>query len=658
MQIKNSARYGGLALVVAASLSLAACGGSSSDKKPGPQFSSSSEGVASKGILRNAIVHAVELDASGRELRELNNTRTDAEGRYALSIGSSYTNGPVLFRLTADGDTRMVCDVPIGCGNGIGFGGEVPLGSNFRLKAVVPSISANAPVTAQLTPFTTMAAERILRGGRELSPANVTLANEAVSAIVGVNILATEPVDLTSASVGDASEEARQYATFLAGVGHVAYESDRDVSEVVAGLAEGFRTGSMSADAPVKITEITAAVAAVAAAEQVKAHVPLKVTNQVEALNAQVNPDGSFTPVVRVDGNTSELEQAKALVEEARTLAVSLAELEDPLSAFRFDLELAEEVINDNAVALIELVAIAGEAVLGAFEAEELKIGDENKKVALAAFEGESSAELTVSVTESAAGTVFAIHSIAMPQSDDVELQLTIQTSLKLSEFLGEDAVELDGASLVISGRVQNRELTLRLDEIDLAVALQEKISIDPATLQAVTKPRFTAAALTGAVEIAATREWAEAGAAADSGAGEGSEPFSLGVGFRGELEVEFVTLAAGQAPLRDNQVSLKNLGVSGTFSGPQHGTFSARAKLSVDNAASFDTFALLDHEPFIMVADWVEGDALGAVAYAQAEFAEFAGLEIDGARFEIGSFRSDNDPYGTRFWKGTLGKR
>lgn len=114
-----------LALALAASMSLAACGGGggsgSGGGGGGGETGAAAAGVASKGILINALIRAYELDANGQRSAPLGEATTDEKGEYTLTIGGNYNGGPVLFELVTTNDTSMVCDVPAGCG-GASFG--------------------------------------------------------------------------------------------------------------------------------------------------------------------------------------------------------------------------------------------------------------------------------------------------------------------------------------------------------------------------------------------------------------------------------------------------------------------------------------------------------------------------------------------------------
>lgn len=61
--------------------------------------------------------------------------------------------------------------------------------------------------------------------------------------------------------------------------------------------------------------------------------------------------------------------------------------------------------------------------------------------------------------------------------------------------------------------------------------------------------------------------------------------------------------------------VSLKEVALDGEFKKSDDSSFSAKATLEINNAATFDTFAFLRHEPEMWISGGAEGDPLGAAS-------------------------------------------
>ena len=95
------------AVALAALLTLAACGGGGGDSAPAAPSSVTVAGVASKGLLANAIVSAYSVTSGGAKGALIKSATTDAQGNYTLS---GLTPGAlVLLEVTPnpDGSTTM-----------------------------------------------------------------------------------------------------------------------------------------------------------------------------------------------------------------------------------------------------------------------------------------------------------------------------------------------------------------------------------------------------------------------------------------------------------------------------------------------------------------------------------------------------------------------
>lgn len=199
------------ALSMAALLALAACGGGGGSSSSGGTPSTVAvSGVASKGLLLNAVVTAYAVKADGTKGAALGNTTTDADGRYTLTGLPS--GALVLLEVTpkADDSTTMLdeaTDLVV----------PVPAASNFALRAAV-NLDGSGTTSAQITPFSEMAvALAASKGG--LTPDVVTAANTTVSNFAGVQILTASPA---FSQVNGETVAANEAAVKLAAVSELA----------------------------------------------------------------------------------------------------------------------------------------------------------------------------------------------------------------------------------------------------------------------------------------------------------------------------------------------------------------------------------------------------------------------------------------------------
>ncbi len=173
-------------------------------------------GIASKGILKNAIVTAYSVSTDGKKAGKLKDTRTDASGYYTLSIVDY--SGSVLLELTSDSSTRMVCDIPTGC-DGSKFGSEVT--TNINLLTAIPSLVAGDNKTS-ITPFTHLAIQRALASSSGLTKETIEKNILQIASLFNLPPLNdTKPSDITLASTKTESEDAQRYATLNAAIGQL-----------------------------------------------------------------------------------------------------------------------------------------------------------------------------------------------------------------------------------------------------------------------------------------------------------------------------------------------------------------------------------------------------------------------------------------------------
>src|SRR5690606_38086712 len=146
---------------------LSACGGggggSSSDSRPQDPPSSSRAGVVEgsviKGLLKDAVVKAYELNDRGDRVR-VGQGSSDQEGRYSLELSTDYKGGAIEIEVESTANTKMLCDAVDGCGSAL-FGQEIPVPVGFKMSALIPEAPkyAGEKLEAAVTPWSHMAAE-------------------------------------------------------------------------------------------------------------------------------------------------------------------------------------------------------------------------------------------------------------------------------------------------------------------------------------------------------------------------------------------------------------------------------------------------------------------------------------------------------------------
>jgi hypothetical protein len=196
---------------------LAACGGGGGDSGASTSTPTTSTitGTASKGTLKNAIVTAYKIKDDGTKGDKIGETKTDASGQYALPV-TNYT-GAVLLELSSDTNTKMACDIAIGCGEGNAFGSDVSI--NLALSSVLASAQGNPK--SSITPFTHMATEFALSKVGGLKKTNIDSAFSQIQQLFDLP-------DLQNTILADATKtlpqdlDIQRYALLNAAIGQLA----------------------------------------------------------------------------------------------------------------------------------------------------------------------------------------------------------------------------------------------------------------------------------------------------------------------------------------------------------------------------------------------------------------------------------------------------
>ncbi len=197
---------------------LSACGGGSDGSATpvtpvGPGTSLS--GVASKGPLKHAMVSAYAIGTDGIRGAKLAEKETDDTGAYTLDLGT-YSGAVQLEVAVIAGKTLSKDEAT---------GQDVSLPNDFKLRANT-TVSANTGSTsaiqsASITPFTELANQIALDSGG-LNAANLASASKVVFDLIGVDPVATKPLDAAAAPPANATDAEKRYALFNAAVSAMA----------------------------------------------------------------------------------------------------------------------------------------------------------------------------------------------------------------------------------------------------------------------------------------------------------------------------------------------------------------------------------------------------------------------------------------------------
>jgi hypothetical protein len=218
-----------LAPVLLVSALLAACGGgggaggtstappSATTPPPAAGVTTTLGGVASKGPMKRALVTAYRLNSDGTLGAAIASTETSAsDGSYTLDLGAA--SGAVQLVVSVIKGKTVMADEASGV--------DVTLPDDFALHAntvvTAPSDGSKTLVqSASITPFTELAHQIALAAGG-LSQANIGNAAKVVFDLIGVDPVATRPLDANQAAPADATDDQKRYALFNAAVSQLA----------------------------------------------------------------------------------------------------------------------------------------------------------------------------------------------------------------------------------------------------------------------------------------------------------------------------------------------------------------------------------------------------------------------------------------------------
>lgn len=652
-----------ITLAIIASLATLTGCGSSDSSDPVVKESSTLAGTAAKGIITQGIVSATELAADGSEIGVVGTAVTDNSGHYNLKLTDAYQGGVVKLTISADENTKMKCDATSGCGTGNGFGSSISLSDGFSLNAIVKPEGES--VNVQITPLTTMATVRALVAAQsgQLNAESVANAISEVNQITGVNIMNTEVVDITdAAALAGASEDAKQLAVFNSGLADVLVAGQGSIQQnLVANLSElssSFEDGEFSSDDDITITQITDAITTAVASMGQNTEIATlledsiaKVETSVEVIKSQVGEDGGFNPEPSENVGSDKITQAKSLITQARTFIEKIeSDFSDPLDALSIDAETVSAALDSDSIVMTELLGVAIDQTVTDLSEKNIDI--------FALLESSTPTEYQTTITDELGEPIGTMTSTFSSTADGVSITLngsltgeaetvnvtgvTLATNLAAEDLTTStdsetqdtliDAITASSVQIKLTGFVGNESASVTLTDLALTLSASEAVTLDMTDTgdNSALESKISGASFIGDVTIAS---------------GDAS--------FSGDVEIVLVGFAnsVSEVPL-----SLQKIEVNGEFTSTEKGSFSAGAKLTIDNAASFDTFGYLDHQPSAYEHVYLDTDLSAAdklLINAAVENAEFESYYLDSTTTPYYGFSKENGTYSNLYYFG-----
>ena len=499
----------------------------------------------------------------------------------------------------------MKCDALAGCGAGKAFGAALTLPEGFKLNAIVAPKPAGGAVTTQITPFSHMATARALKEGN-LTETSVQGAISEVSQIVGVNIQTTDIADITD-DLSEASDDAKELALFSAGLAKILLENPEEIATQLDKLATSFEDGAFNSEDEIGISTILEAVRDTTSEAELNeelrrdlAETINDLNEVIEVISGQISEDGSFDPKPSDNAAATEVEQAKALLTDARTFLQTIADNYDsPLNALDLDAQTASDVLSGESAILLDLV---GEAIAQATDdlnARPIDLANE--------FDNPGTYEtIIVNQNTDSIGTLTSVFS-----STEAGIAITMNGTLTGT---GANTVTISNLMLSTSlidadttfGGTPNT-ITQALISTDEKVVLTGKVSANNGTSVTFEEVSVSLSSSSGSSVSIGNID---------------SEQTAFdkitGVEFDGKVTIKTAnasfngTLGAKLVALTDDvesnePFSISDASLSGKFSS-DNGSFEASASLDITNARSFDVFGYLDYESEIWGYEYITG--------------------------------------------------
>lgn len=298
-------------------------------------------GVASKGMISDADVHAYAIRDGMVDTVPLASTTTGTDGSFTLSL-RNYT-GPLQLavRPKADSRSRLKCDVRDGCradGSIAAFGATMAF--DFTLEALIPDVVAASTSAVSITPWTHIAAAQARSAG--LSPNTIAESNRTVAQMLGlVTLLATRPVDVTdSAAVIDtgSSVDALKYSYLNAAVARTGQSATGgDLGAMTAQLASSYAGASANKPAAIGMRDLFQAALDTLDTETGTSGALRAARADLVSLRDQANGGG----VEPEPQPANQIAAAKEMVGAVRAWSGHLAQVRDASPAFAQQIDAA-----------------------------------------------------------------------------------------------------------------------------------------------------------------------------------------------------------------------------------------------------------------------------------------------------------------------------
>lgn len=385
-----------LALAVASAVFLSGClggGGGGSSSSGSPATTTTVEGTAAKGIVLGGVVKAYEF---GSDTVVAETTTSLIDGTYKLPLPTTYKGGPLLIVVSANGDTKMRCDLVVcgedAAGNVISFGADYAVADNFTLQAAIPG-TTNSELEVNVTPLTSVAVdlaqERALRGidAREaVSGANNQI---ALSFEIAGDLTALPVVDLTNLdSVAAAGTDSFRAVAAVQAMQQSGLTPEAALSELskevirtdgnIAAAADPAKPGVLSLESVYKqALVLVEEIEAKAEKEQVDLGDSLSGAKTALKSAEKKASTGSTEPkpVEPKDPGSEGLQATKQFVQQLRDLT-NTATLEENLQGFAEEVEMVSQVAGPDLKASLSAMGMALRAIAEAEEARQNGVTD------------------------------------------------------------------------------------------------------------------------------------------------------------------------------------------------------------------------------------------------------------------------------------------
>lgn len=488
-------------LAVIATLVVAGCsnGGSSSSSAPPTRTPSNPpsstveigvDGAATKGVMQFARVTAYELDGSARQLRKVGETETDEDGSYQLTLFEDYKPGVMEIVVSViDGRTRMICDASQ-CGDAF-TGGASTLPSDFTLHALIAGSSDQTKLSASVSPWTDMAAERaraLLTQGKALSDA-VRQATAEINELLGFNLGKTRSRGLSQLK-GAANEEA-QYAILNAAAAEIIFAGGELSTERLRAFARVMNDGVLGEGDLFTPQQLASAIERILGRNAQLDHRAIAALNNLIA-RLTASGDGGVDPGydddldVDDDAETREkIEAFQRFLSQIRTWVAAVEELDHSAlsEAVAVDSETIANVVDEGSQAQLkflgDLVNQSEDYIARNFSMlKELLVNGGTKEIDYLNWEGEKIGAITLSFTHGD-GLNIGMSGAVVGKSNNVFLpfDLTVSTNVSLDELMAASEESfpllLAGSTLSLSGSIEDGQGTSTLSFNELSMTLQ-----------------------------------------------------------------------------------------------------------------------------------------------------------------------------------------